>query len=141
MPPYPFLSIREQLMKTTTRNLLYALLAVLVVPTFYSIFNMGNPNSLFRHIVPDPAYDRLITVALALSMAAIGLIISTQTRSDRSLEHMLDINADHIRELRRKGRSNEEIADEFIEKMGIEKKGFLYRMAKRRVLRHLSKMK
>jgi hypothetical protein len=127
-------------MKTTTRRALYILLVILVPITFYSIFNMGNPNSLFRHIVPDPRYDKLITVGLAISMAAIGLILSSQATRDRSLEHMLDINADHIRQLKRQGRSDESIADEFLEKMGITSGGFLYRMARRRVLKHLSRM-
>ena len=106
-------------MKTTTRRILYIILVILVPITFYSIFNMGNPNSLFRHIVPDPRYDRLITVALAITMAAIGLILSSQATRDRSLEHMLDINSDHIRELKKEGRSDESIADEFLEKMEI----------------------
>lgn len=127
-------------MKTTTRRFLYIILVILVPLTFYSIFNMGNPNSIFRHIVPDRRYDTLITVALALSMAAIGLIISSQTTRDRSIEHMLDVNADHIRELKKKGRSDESIADEFLEKMGITSEGMLYRMARRRVLKHLSRM-
>lgn len=127
-------------MKTTTRRFLYIILVILVPLTFYSIFNMGNPNSIFRHIVPDRRYDTLITVALALSMAAIGLIISSQTTRDRSIEHMLDVNADHIRKLKKQGRSDESIADEFLEKMGITSEGMLYRMARRRVLKHLSRM-
>ena len=101
---------------------------------------MGNPNSLFRHIVPDPRYDKLITVGLAIAMAAIGLILSSQATRDRSLEHMLDINSDHIRELKKQGRSDESIADEFLEKMGITPGGMLYRMARRRVLKHISRM-
>ena len=127
-------------MKPTTRRLLYIILVILVPITFYSIFNMGNPNSLFRHIVPDPRYDKLITVGLAIAMAAIGLILSSQATRDRSLEHMLDINSDHIRELKKQGRSDESIADEFLEKMGITPGGMLYRMARRRVLKHLSRM-
>jgi hypothetical protein len=127
-------------MKPGTRRLLYIILVILVVPTFYSIFNIGNPKSLFRYIVPDPSYDILITIFLAVCMAAIGIILSQQSKRENSIEHMLDVNKEHIRFLKNKGKTDYAIADEFLQQMQVQQSGFLYQLAKRKVLKYLSKM-
>lgn len=127
-------------MKRNVRLVLYIFLAILVVPTFYSIFNIGNPKSLFRHIIPNPSYDILITVFFAVSMAAIGIILSQQTKRENSIEHMLDVNKEHIRFLKNKGKTDYAIADEFLQQMQVQQSGVLYQLAKRKVLKYLSKM-
>ncbi len=127
-------------MKPGTRRLLYIILVILVGPTFYSIFNIGNPKSLFRYIVPDPSYDILITIFLAVCMAAIGIILSQQSKRENSIEHMLDVNKEHIRFLKNKGKTDYAIADEFLQQMQVHQSGFLYQLAKRKVLKYLSKM-
>ena len=63
----------------------------------------------------------------------------TATREGSSLTHLLEINNGYIRELRSKGRTDMEIADSFLKKLG-SKEGLLHRLAKRRVLRYLSKL-
>lgn len=127
-------------MKPQTRKILYIVLVILVIPTFYSIFNMGNPRSLFRHIVPDPSYDVIITIVLAVAMAAIGIILSQNSRRENSIEHMLEVNKEHIRFLKSKGKTDYSIAQEFMQQMQIQQSGLLYKMAQRKVLKYLSKM-
>lgn len=127
-------------MKPGIRKLLYIILVILVIPTFYSIFNIGNPKSLFRHIIPDPSYDILVTIFLAVCMAAIGIILSQQSKRENSIEHMLDVNKEHIRFLKSKGKTDYVIADEFLQQMQIQQTGFLYKLAKRKVLKYLAKM-
>jgi hypothetical protein len=125
--------------KRSARYLLFVLLGVFMLFTLYSIFNTGNPNSLFRFIVKDPSYDLAVTVALAVSVGVL-VILLTASREQNSLEHLLEINLEHIQRLRRKGRNDAEIADSFLREVG-SRQGFLHSIAKRRVLRYLSKLK
>ncbi|UCF97766.1 MAG: hypothetical protein JSV89_21760 [Spirochaetaceae bacterium] len=117
---------------------LYVLLVVLMLLTLYAIFNAGNPNSLFRLLVKDPSYDIAITVALAVCSFALVLLLTLGGGQNR-LRHLLEINAGHIQDLRRKGKSDLFIAESFLSELGV-KSGILYRLAKRRVLRYLSKL-
>jgi len=125
-------------LKPSVRLVLYVLLAVLLLFTLYSIFNTGNPKSLFRLVVKDPAYDLVITVGLAFCVAVLVILI-TASREQSSLEHLLEINIEFIRQLRGKGRSDEQICDSFLSRIG-SRGGMLHRLAKRRVLRYLSKL-
>jgi hypothetical protein len=125
-------------LKRSTRNLLYVLLIVIMLLTLYSIFNTGNPESLFRVVVSDPAYDLVITVGLAVCVGVLVILI-TASREHNSIEHLLDINSEYIHELRSKGKTDMEIAESFLRQMG-SRAGLLHRLAKRRVLRYLSKL-
>ena len=89
-------------------------------------------------IIRDPGYDLVITVGLALCVGVLVILI-TASREQNSLEHLLEINTEHIHELRRKGRTDTEIAESFLRQMG-SRQGLLHRLAKRRVLRYLSKL-
>ena len=120
------------------RKLLYYVLAILVVLVFYLIFNAGNPKSIIRFLVKDPAYDVTVTVVLSIIIVAISITL-TSGRQDDPLKHMLEINREHIRKLRTKGKSESEIAESFLKEIGV-KKGLFYPLAKRRVLRYLSRI-
>jgi hypothetical protein len=122
----------------TSRLAMFILLGVFSLLAFYAIFNTGNPNSLFRLIINDASYDLVVTLGLGLVVGALVILV-TATREGSSLTHLLEINSDYIRELRRKGKTDMEIADSFLSKMG-SKGGLLHRLAKRRVLRYLSKL-
>ena len=122
----------------TSRLAMFILLGVFSLLAFYAIFNTGNPNSLFRLIIKDASYDLVVTLGLGLAIGSLVILI-TATREESSLTHLLDINSDYIRELRRKGKTDIEIADSFLSKMG-SKGGLLHRLAKRRILRYLSKL-
>jgi hypothetical protein len=123
---------------STLRVALFILVVLLLLLTFYGIFNAGNPNSLFRLVVKDPGYDVTITVALAVVSFALILLLTAGGGQGRLL-HLLEINRDHIQSLRGKGKSDEFIADSFLSELGV-KSGLLYSLAKRRVLRYLSKL-
>ena len=57
--------------KSALRLALFVLVILLLLLTFYGIFNAGNPNSIFRLVVKDPGYDVTITVALAVVSFAL----------------------------------------------------------------------
>ncbi len=124
-------------MKAPVRTVLYVLLAALCLLTFYGIFNAGNPNSLFRLVVPDPAYDVAVTVGLGVAVGA--LVVALTASRQNSLTNLLDLNRRYILELRAKGRTDEQIAESFLEELG-SRAGVLHTLAKRRVLRYLSKL-
>ncbi len=124
--------------KQIIHKALYAVLAVLMVTTFYLIFNVGNPNSLLRHIIEDPSYDLLVTVLCSVGIGVIVIVLSRK-KEDRPLKYLLDMNKEHIRSLREKGKSNYFIAEDFLKAVGV-KNGLFYRIAFWRVLRYLSKM-
>jgi hypothetical protein len=124
--------------KRSWRIVLYALLGVFSILTFYAIFNTGNPNSLFRLIVKDTSFDLFITLGLALVVGVL-VILLTATREESSLSHLLQVNEEYIQQLRGKGKTNVEIAESFLSELG-SRSGILHGLAKRRVLRYLSKL-
>ena len=125
-------------MKESSRKVLFILLIVLMVLTFYAIFNSGNPRSLFRYIIRDTRYDVAITLALSACIVVLALLLTAE-RSSR-LKGLLDLNRGYIEELRRKGKSDEDIAESFLNELKAPA-GFLRAIAKRRVLRYLSNLK
>ncbi len=125
-------------MKETTRRVLFILLAALMVLTFYAIFNAGNPRSLFRYVIRDTRYDVAVTLVLSAGIVVLVLLLTAE-RSNR-LKGLLDLNRDYILELRRKGKNDEEIAESFLNELKAPA-GFLRSVAKRRVLRYLSRLK
>jgi hypothetical protein len=124
--------------KRISRITMFGLLGVFSLLAFYAIFNTGNPNSLFRYIVKDTSYDLVFTLGFGLVVGALVILI-TATRDESGLTHLLEINTEYIYELRQKGKTDMEIADSFLSKMG-SRQGLLHRLAKRRVLRYLSKL-
>jgi hypothetical protein len=124
--------------KRSARIVMFILLVIFSLLVFYAIFNTGNPNSLFRLIIRDPSYDLAVTLGLGVVVGALVVLI-TATREGSGLTHLLEINTDYIRELRRKGKTDMEIADSFLRQIG-SRQGLLHSLAKRRVLRYLSKL-
>jgi hypothetical protein len=125
-------------MKEPTRRILFILLVVLMLLTFYAIFNAGNPHSLFRYIIRERRYDVAITLALSACIVVLVLLLTAE-RSNR-LKGLLDLNRDYIRQLRRAGKSDGEIAESFLDELKAPP-GFLRAIAKRQVLRYLSRLK
>jgi hypothetical protein len=124
--------------KSALRLALFILVILLLLLTFYGIFNAGNPNSIFRLVVKDPGYDVTITVALAVVSFALIMVLTAGGGQSR-LRALLEVNRDHIESLRRKGKTDAFIAESFLSELGV-KSGILYRLARRRVLRYLSKL-
>jgi len=125
-------------MKETTRRALFILVVVLLALDFYAIFNAGNPRSLFRFILPDSRYDVLLTLLLSFGVVVLVLVLTAE-RTGR-LKGLLDLNRDFILELRGKGRSDAQIAESFLDELKAPA-GVLRSLARRRVLRYLSKLK
>lgn len=125
-------------MRQSVQWTLYGVLIVVMLVTFYTILNAGNPHSLLRYLIADPSYDVSIALGLGAVVGVIAITLFT-VRRESPLRSMLESNAEYIHKLRRKGRSDEEIALSFLKEIGSTK-GPLHLLAKRRVLKHLSRL-
>ena len=127
-----------EVLKKRAHWVIYLALAVLSLLTLYSIFNAGNPRSFFRLIVPDPAYDITITMFLAVGVALLSLTLFAG-RQDDPLKRLIEINRGHIIKLREKGKSDWQIAESLLKELGY-KKGLLFSLARRKILRYLARI-
>lgn len=125
-------------MKQQAQWVLYILLIPLTAFVFYGIFNAGSPHSVFRIFIPDPAYDLTVTLGLGVAIAVIAITLFAG-RTESPLKNILQLNVEHVRNLRSQGMSEAEIAESFLRELG-SKKGMMHWIVKRRIVRHLSKL-
>jgi len=125
-------------MSSVMRKILYFLLAFLMVMDFYLIFNAGNPNSFLRILIKDNSYDITVTVALSILIAIISMMM-IRGNDQNSLKAILERNASHIIAMKKQNRSDEDIAESFLNEMGAGKLSRI--LLKQRVRRYISKMK
>ncbi len=100
------------------RIVLYSVLGILMIPTFYLIFNSGNPQSVLRPILPPPEYDFIVTLALGFVILVISFTLTSLNSVD-PVRQILAANEQQIRRLRNNGKSDAEIADSFIRELKI----------------------
>ena len=81
-----------------------------------------------------------MAVTLVLSFAVVVLVLVLTAERTGRLKGLLDMNREFILELRRKGKSNEEIAESFLNELKAPP-GVLRSLARGRVMRYLSKLK
>ena len=127
-------------MKSTIRLVLYIVMAVFMVPSFYMIFNAGNPDSLLRYVIKTTEYDLTVTIGFCMVVAVLALVLST-VKSKNSIEFLLDMNHEQIRKLRSGGKTDAFITEDFLKNLGVKNKGILQTLARRRVVRYLRKFK
>ncbi|HUX19902.1 MAG TPA: hypothetical protein VMW69_01595 [Spirochaetia bacterium] len=125
-------------MKQRTQWVLYIVLIPFTALVFYGIFNAGSPHSLFRIFVADPAYDLTITLVFGVLVAVIAISLFAG-RTESPLKNILEMNIDHVRNLKSQGMSESEIAESFLQEIG-SKKGMMHWIVKRRIVRHLSRL-
>ena len=125
-------------MSALTRKILYFFLGLIMMIDFYLIFNAGNPDSFLRLLVKDTAYDISITVALSIVIVVISMSMIRDS-DQNSIKKILERNSQHIAEQKKQKRSNEEIADSFLNELGSEKV-ILHTIIKWRVLRYRPKI-
>jgi hypothetical protein len=81
-----------------------------------------------------------VALTLALSFAVLVVVLILTAERTGRLKGLLDLNRDYILELRGRGRSDGEIADSLLDELKAPP-GLLRSLARRRVLRYLSKLK
>ena len=95
----------------------YVLMILIGLVAMYSLLNAGNPDSLLRPLLPDPKDDFYVAVISSVLVFILGFFIFF-ARDREGFRQLVQLNADHIRTLRKKGKSDEEIADSILAAMG-----------------------
>ena len=105
----------------------------------YSLLNAGNPDSLIRPIVPDPAHDVYVAVISSVLVFIFGFFVFF-TRDREGFQQLVQQNADQIRKLRKMGKSDEEIAGSILAAMGSSG-GYKHNIAHKKLVVYLSEFK
>ena len=106
------------------------------IVAMYSLLNTGNPDSLLRPIVPDPQDDFYVAVISSVLVFILGFIVF-YSRDRQSFQHLVHLNADQIRNYRKKGKTDEEIADSILAAMGSTS-GYRHNLARKKLVIALS---
>ncbi len=106
------------------------------IVAMYALLNTGNPNSLLRPMVPDPQDDFYVAVISSVLVFILGFIVF-YSRDRQSFQHLVRLNADQIRNYRKKGKTDEEIADSILAAMGSTS-GYRHNLARKKLVIALS---
>jgi len=102
----------------------------------YSLLNAGNPSSLLRSMIPDPAHDVYVAVISSVLVFIFGFFVFF-TRDSEGFRRLVQLNADRILELRKNGKSDEEIAGAILAAMGSYS-GYRHHMARKKLVVYLA---
>lgn len=117
----------------------YALLVLIGLVAMYSLLNVGNPQSLLRSLIPDPKYDFWIAIGSSLTVFVLGFVVF-YNRDTEGYRQLIEMNAERIRSMRKRQKSDEQIADSMLAAMGSTS-GYKHNLAKKRLLLYLAQFK
>jgi len=103
----------------------------------YTLLNAGNPEGLLRPIFPDPMDDVYIAIFTSLTVFILGFFVFF-LRDQEGFQQLVEINGDRIRKLRKRKKSDEEIANSILQALAI-RSGYRYNLAKKKLIIYLSK--
>lgn len=116
--------------------IVYGLMILIGVIAMYSLLNTGNPDSLLRPFIKDPQDDFYVAVVSSVLVFILGFVVF-YTRDREGFQHLVKLNADQIRDSRKQGHSDDEIADSILAAMGSSS-GYRHNMARRKLMVALS---
>ena len=119
--------------------IIYVLIIIVGLVAMYSLLNAGNPDSLLRPLFPDPQYDLYVAIISSVLVFILGFFVFF-SRDQESFRQLVALNAERIRELRKAGKKDEEIADSILAAMGSHS-GYKHNMARKKLLIYLSEFK
>ena len=118
---------------------IYVLMALIGLVAMYSILNTGNPNSLLRPIIPDPAHDLYVAVISSVLVFILGFFVF-YSRDHEGFQQLIELNADRIRAMRKRKKNDVQIADSILAAMGSTS-GYRHNMAKKKLIAYLAGFK
>jgi hypothetical protein len=119
--------------------IIYGLMLVIGLVAMYTLLNAGNPDSLLRPYFPDPRHDVYVAVVSSVLVFILGFFVFF-SRDREGFRQLVDLNADQIRELRKNGRGDEEIAISILAAMGSAS-GYKHNLALKKLVIALSEFK
>ena len=118
------------------RRIIYVLMIPMGLVAMYSILNAGNPDSLLRSWIPDPAHDVYVAAVASLVVFVLGFFVFFN-RDREGFRNLFRLNSERIRELRRQGQADDAIAESILNAMG-SRGGRRHNLAKRKLVIYLS---
>ena len=118
---------------------IYGLMIIVGLVAMYSLLNIGNPDSLLRVFIADPADDFYIAIGSSVLVFVLGFFVF-YSRDREGFRQLVQLNADQIHEARKNGKNNEEIADFILTAMGSTS-GYRHNLARKKLIIALSEFK
>jgi len=118
---------------------IYVLMVLIGLVAMYSLLNTGNPDSLLRPIIPNPAHDVYVAVISSVLVFILGFFVFF-SRDQEGFQQLIELNADRIRSLRKRKKTDAQIADSILAAMGSTG-GYRHSMAKRKLVAYLAGFK
>ena len=119
--------------------IIYLLMIIIGLVAMYSLLNAGNPDSLLRPLFPDPRYDVYVAMVSSVLVFILGFFVFF-SRDQESFRQLVQLNAEKIRDQRKAGKKDEEIADSILAAMGSYS-GYRHNMARKTLLIYSSEFK
>ena len=124
------------MMSGILKKAFYTLMVLLGLAAMYTILNAGNPQSLLRPLLPDPAHDVNAALGFSVAVFVCGFFVF-YTRDRAGFRNLVQMNADTIRACRRDGMNDGQIADEILAAMG-SRSGYRHSLAHKKLVYYLS---
>jgi hypothetical protein len=105
----------------------------------YSLLNTGNPDSLLRPIIPNPAHDVYVAVISSVLVFILGFFVFF-SRDQEGFQQLIELNADRIRSMRKRKKTDAQIADSILAAMGSTG-GYRHNMARKKLIAYLAGFK
>jgi len=119
--------------------IIYGLMIIIGLVAMYSLLNVGNPDSLLRPIIPDPAHDIYVAVISSVLVFILGFFVFF-SRDQEGFQQLIEWNADRIRSLRKRKKTDAQIADSILAAMGSTS-GYKHNMARKKLIAYLAGFK
>lgn len=126
-------------MSSIVKYFIYLVMIVVGLVAMYSILNAANPDSLLRPLFPDPRSDVYVAFVSSFVVFVLGFFVF-HSRDREGFKQLIEINEKRIRQLRKKGKKDDEIAESILSAMGT-RKGYRYNMARKKLVAYLSEFK
>ncbi len=117
----------------------YGLIVLIGLVAMYTLLNVGNSDSLLRPLVPNPDHDFWIAIGASMTVFVLGFVVF-YNRDTQGFRQLIEMNADQIRSMRKRKKTDAQIADSMLAAMGSTS-GYKHNLAKKRLLIYLSDFK
>lgn len=119
--------------------IIYGLMLLIGLVAMYSLLNTGNPDSLLRPILPNPAHDLYVAVISSVLVFILGFFVFF-FRDQEGFLQLIELNADRIRSMRQRKKTDAQIADSILAAMGSTS-GYRHNLAKKKLIAYLAGFK
>jgi hypothetical protein len=119
--------------------IIYGLMVLIGLVAMYSLLNTGNPDSLLRPIIANPAHDLYVAVISSVLVFILGFFVFF-FRDMEGFQQLIELNADRIRSMRKRKKTDAQIADSILAAMGSTG-GYRHNLARKKLIAYLAGFK